>query len=477
MLDELLSSTVRSASAGYAAALRGLYPVLDSARGIPIYRALAELDQSQWWSQQRIVAHAEARLQRLVQHLYQKMPDVRARFDQAGCRPEDIVRIGDLTRIPVTEKAFLRGGFERCFGQQDLPDKDRFVARTGGSTGDPLFFRLSRDARTYDRASYYRFVQWAGSRRGDSVYSVWGAPVEMKALRRLQRTLKMALLSRAFYLDAFDMKPATMDAFLDRLQRQTPRLLRGYTNALAELARHVVRTNRPISGLRGVMSTAEQVQPWQRAIIEQAFGAPLFDQYGCGEVQGVSAECELHTGLHVALEHVIVEIVDERGQQMPPGQVGRVALTGLDNYATPFLRYINGDEASLLPDPCPCGRGLPLMSPVQGRTSDMIYGLNGVGAHGEFFSHIIHELGWTEKLPITEFQVVQEDKDFLRFDIAAGSMPSDKDIQSMFARIRDYLGPMRIELRKVEHVDRGESGKRRFTRRAWNPPSEGATTA
>jgi len=113
----------------------------------------------------------------------------------------------------------------------------------------------------------------------------------------------------------------------------------------------------------------------------------------------------------------------------------------------------------------------PLMSPVQGRTADMIYGVNGQRAHGEFFTHLIHEVGWTEGLPIAEFQVVQAARDTLRFDLAAARMPPPIESRGHEADPglpRSDAG--RVPSRRPRRP--GRSGKRRFTLRLWNPDEE-----
>ena len=461
-------------SSWYGTLLRNaLLPAGDTLRGVPLGSAVAELEKTQWWSHAELVELANRKLRALVRHCYGRMPAIRDLMREHGLSPGDIRTIDDLPRLPLMTKDFLRSVFPARILDPRLPRRDRFVHRTGGSTGEPMFFYLSRRARATDRAGFYRHLRWVGSERGERIFSVWGNPVVASRTSRLARALKLKLITRNHVLNAFDMTPETMAAFLELMGRRRPTVLRGYTTALVELARYALDRGCRIPELRAVLTTAEQCLPWQRELLQRAFGASVFDEYGCGEVQGVAYECAAHSGLHIALEHAIVEIVDEGGNPMPPGEVGRVALTGLDNLAMPFVRYVNGDEAALLPKHCPCGRGLPLMSPVQGRTADMIYGVNGQRAHGEFFTHLIHEVGWTERLPITEFQVVQAARDTLRFDLAAARMPPATEVQKVTQRIQDYLGPMRVEFRHVDHVDRGRSGKRRFTLRLWNP-DEGA---
>jgi len=237
-----------------------------------------------------------------------------------------------------------------------------------------------------DRASYYRFLEWCGCRRGDLIFSVWGELVVAKERARFLRALKLWGVTRQFGLDAFNMNPQTMTAFMALMHKNRPSVLRGYTSALVELARFVRDQNLEPPVLKALTTTAEQVLPEQRRLLEDVFRAPLLDQYGCGEVMGVAYECRERSGLHIAEEHCIVEVVDDDGNPLAPGEPGKLALTNLDNEATPFIRYVNGDEAALMEEHCPCGRELPLMTRVTGRTSDVIFGINGNRAHGEYFT-------------------------------------------------------------------------------------------
>jgi phenylacetate-CoA ligase len=447
-----------------------VFPIGDWLRDVPIGREHQKMMQSQWYTREQLNALAEQKLRKLLQHCYNRMPAFHARMEECGVTPADVCTVTDLAKVPTTDKDFIRRHFASKF-DPSMSTCDRFVAHTGGSTGEPLSFYLSHTARATDRASFYRCVEWAGGARGTPFFTVWGALVLAPPLQRWMRSVKERVITRNMVLDAFTMTPERMDVFLKTLRQQKRALLRGYTSALVDLARYAEATQQTLHNLTGIITTAEPLHPWQRQLFERAFGAPVFDQYGCGEVGGVAYECSLHTGLHIAIEHVIVEILDEHDQPCKPGVTGRVVLTALDNHATPFVRYVNGDEAMLLPDSCPCGRGLPLMSAIQGRTSDMIYGVNGNHAHGEFFSHILYESKWTERLVVRQFQVIQVDRDLLRFELAAEKRPDQADIMRVMQRIHDYLGPMRIEFCQVESVDRGQSGKRRFTLRQWQGAS------
>lgn len=454
----------------YTRFLRGVaLPLGDWMRGVPIGQAMRVLNEAQWWPAEKVKAYQAEKLRRLVRSSFENIAYVRDMMQGRGLKPEDIQSADDLVKLPLLTKQIIRENYPERITHRGIPESKLFTMRTGGSTGEPVFFKLSRATRAWDRASYYRYVQWCGSDRAEVMMTVWGQLVVADRHSRLVWYLKRRFITREFLLDAFTMTPATMRQFADLMHRLRPAVLRGYTSALVDFGRFVEQERIAVPPLKALSTTAEQILPEQREFLERVFSARLFDQYGCAEVGGAAYECESHSGLHVAAEHCIIEIVDEDGRPMPPGVPGMVALTNLDNEATPFIRYLNGDMAATIAGPCPCGRGLPLMSSVTGRTSDMIYGVNGTRAHGEFFTHLLNELGLTEGLPVREFQVVQTHKDRLQFKVVSDRPASEQERQQVVRRIRDYLGDMVVEYEQVERIDRTGSGKRRFTLRLWNP--------
>jgi len=454
----------------YGGILRGvILPIGDWVRGVPIGQVLDFLETSQWWTPAELRKLQNRKLAELVRTAYETTGYYRRMMDAARLKPSDFLTVDDLAKLPLLTKKVIRDQYPAELINRTIPKRHLVTHRTGGSTGEPLFFSISRQGRAFDRASYYRFLRWCGGGRGETLFTVWGQLVVAESRFRFVDVLKRRLITRSRSMDAFRMTPETMTEFMSELTRKRATILRGYTSALVELSRFVEGRGCACPDLKAVATTAEQVLPEQRRLMERVFGVPVFDQYGCGETGGIAYECPQHSGLHIAAEHCIVEIVDDEGNPLPPGRTGRVALTNLDNEATPFIRYLNGDEAALLTESCPCGRGLPLMSSVAGRTSDMIHGVNGNRAHGEFFTHLVHELGWTERLGVREFQVVQTHKDRLRFRVVSASPPSKEEWARLTRQIKDYLGEMDVDCQEVEKIDRSRSGKLRFTVREWDP--------
>ena len=101
---------------------------------------------------------------------------------------------------------------------------------------------------------------------------------------------------------------------------------------------------------RSVVVGAEKLHDFQRVTIERVFRAPVFETYGCREFMLIGAECEHHNGLHLTMENLHVELVDDAGAPVAPGVEGNVIVTDLTNLGMPFVRYATGDRAVASPD-------------------------------------------------------------------------------------------------------------------------------
>jgi phenylacetate-CoA ligase len=149
----------------------------------------------------------------------------------------------------------------------------------------------------------------------------------------------------------------------------------GYTSHLATIADELMRRDlRLTRSLRAVVTIGETLSPARRCLIEEYFRAPIINRYGLRELGAWSAQnCpDAPEQFHVNTELVVWEIVHEDGTPAPPGEVGRVVLTDLHNYVMPFIRYDTGDLAVASRSGCACGRGFPLVGPIEGRSAEQL---------------------------------------------------------------------------------------------------------
>jgi phenylacetate-CoA ligase len=208
-----------------------------------------------------------------------------------------------------------------------------------------------------------------------------------------------------------------------------------------------------------IIGAAEALHPFQREVIERAFGAPAFNTYGCREFMLIASECEHRDGLHVNADHLVVETLDTHGQPIHKGS-GEIAITDLFNYGMPFIRYVNGDMATHASGkPCPCGRGLPMLASVDGRKLDAIRTPAGHVLPGEFFPHMLKDVPG-----LTRFQLVQRRLDRLDLSIVRGEAFNDQSLDYIRHEVAKVLGESaELHCHFVDDIPLTRSGKLRVT--------------
>jgi len=248
-------------------------------------------------------------------------------------------------------------------------------------------------------------------------------------------------------VSSFDLSPENIERIVHTYNRQQPWVVIGYANAIFEFARYAKKAGLSLHRPSGVVSSAEKLFDYQRSLIEEVFGAPVYDRYGCREVMLIGAECDRHNGLHVTAEHLYVEVVRD-GTPCGPGEMGEILLTDLHNYGMPLIRYKVGDVGSWKEGTCPCGRGLPLLNVVEGRTLDLIRTPSGRVIAGEFFPHLFKDFA-----SIRRFQVVQEEIDALQIRLSLDAPVPSEQQQLLMETLAETLGrEMRIQWEIGEEV-------------------------
>jgi phenylacetate-CoA ligase len=264
------------------------------------------------------------------------------------------------------------------------------------------------------------------------------------------------LILRKKMVSAFDMSEASLAAVVDAMARYEPRLVVGYATPLYHLARYALAHGRDLPAVRGVVTTAERLFAHQREVIERAFGAKVFDRYGCRELMLIASECDHHEGKHINSENVFVEIYSG-DRPSARGQPGEVLLTDLVNRSMPLIRYKNGDIATHAEKACACGRGLPMLASVEGRVLDMIIGPDGHALAGEFFPHL-----FKDHPEIDRYQIHQASDHAITVKLVAGRGFTAALPSLITKKLRELLGPRTtIAVEVVPSIPLTQGGKHR----------------
>jgi phenylacetate-CoA ligase len=412
------------------------------------------LEQTQWWASPQLAALQEQRLRALLIDAGRNVPYYAQQFRDRGFDPSAASGIESLRQLPFLTKSSIRSHLEALKHREP-----RGLTRlnTGGSSGEPLIFFVGRERVSHDVAAKWRATRWWGVDIGDPEIVVWGSPIELGAQDRLRRWRD--LLLRTQLLPAFQMSEDKLDDFVAAIRRRRPKMLFGYPSALAHIGAHARKRGIAMDdlGIRVAFVTSERLYDAQRQAIEQVFGCRVANGYGGRDAGFIAHECP-EGRMHVTAEDIVVELVGQDGMPVPPGQPGEVVTTHLATRDFPFIRYRTGDVAVMDPAPCPCGRGLPVIKEVQGRTTDFVVAADGTVMHGLALIYVLRDLPG-----IDSFKVVQESLDRTTVFLVVNAAFDRAARDAIVAGFRQRLGPsVHVEIEVVPQIAPERSGKFRY---------------
>lgn len=381
------------------------YPLQDFIRRTSILKTLDFLRESQYWDENRLEVYRIKKLRELIEFSSRNVPYYDSLFNRIKLRSSDIKSFSDIVKIPILTKEIARKENINLMAKY-FKIKNVKKGKTGGTTGTPLFLLKDTRNRSITWASYYRWYEWMGVEYGDRTATLWGTSSVLS--QSIQTNVVKSItnfLHNHLEINAFQMSEKDMHYIYESLIKFQPLILKGYLSALLKLA-DFIETNK-LDGLKPqlISTTSESLLPNHRSYLKKVFNAGVFDQYGCGELSAISYECSQHSGLHINEEHIILEVLDQDSKPVI-GKTGRVVGTDLDNYVMPFIRYENGDGATISDRKCPCGINQTLMTSIEGRTADTLILRNGSYVHGVFLTDIFYELGIFANR-IERFQAIQ----------------------------------------------------------------------
>ena len=441
-----------------------LFPLHELLKGHDTLRIRRFLERSQWWTAERLELHQVERLRSLLVRAGKRVPYYSRLFGELRFDPEAIGSLQDLERLPFLTKDAIRKNLE------DLKAKGARLSlyNTGGSTGEPLQFFIGKDRVSHDVAAKWRATRWFRVDIGDPEIVVWGSPIELGAQDRI-RELRDRVL-RTQLLPAFEMSEKRLDEFVDRICKVRPKMIFGYPSALSLIAGHASARGRDLrsAGVEVAFVTAEQLFEHQKIAIAEAFGCAVANGYGGRDLGFVAHECP-DGGLHVTAEDILVEIVDDEGTVLPKGEKGEIVVTHLASGDFPFVRYRTGDTGTLSEWLCPCGRGLPILEAVHGRTTDFIVAEDGTVMHALAVIYAVRDVPG-----VKNFKVVQEDRSHIRVFLIPENGFSQEAEDKIRARLAARLGKgVRISMERVDEIPRSASGKHRYVESRVPVPSSG----
>jgi phenylacetate-CoA ligase len=442
--------------------LRGIeFPAIPDGHAATQLALQYQLESSQWWSPEKLQSHQFAQLRIVLVHAVASVPYYQRLFGSRGLDIPERITPEFFGRIPVsTRKAIQDAGSDLESTALPADHGAAEFSNTSGSTGRPVRFARTaltkalwlsfalRDHLWYDRdfSGKLGAIRWFPRGTAEAPdggrESSWGVIVAPVFATGPSVTLNVV---------------ATPEQQVDWLQREQLDYLVSFPSNLLALVRFAREKGIALPPLRQVRTIGESLSDAARDEIAAAWQCTVVDIYTCEEAGYLALQCPESGDYHVQAENVILEIVDERGQPCPPGQVGQVLITTLNNFATPLIRYELGDMAEF-GAPCSCGRGLPLIRRIHGRKRSRLRLPSGesvfpyLGEHGA----IQRATG----VALKQFQCVQHSLEEVEVKLVMERPLDDAQQAAVIALTQRNLGyPFRVRLSFPAEIPRGPTGK------------------
>jgi len=423
-----------------------------------ITRHLRFLQDSQWWSEDDLREYQNERLRALVRHAYDNVAYYRSVFDERKLRPQDVRTVHDLRKLPILRKEDIRRSFPDRIVAPTYPT-DRVIPHTSsGSTGEPLQYRVSNDAYSFNIACNLRGWYWMGYRLGDRF-------VKISQYARPRGKRLQDWILRTGYVSSAELTDEAFRRIVDQIRAHRPKVLRCYPDPLFLLARYMEEHGIEAPGVDVVTTTGSVLLPQVRALVERQFDCPVFDSYRC-EGGANAFESPTHDCYVSSMEYGVTEILDSDGDEVGEGSVGRLVTTDLHNYAMPFIRYDSQDVVTKHRGKSKCGRQHLALTKIDGRSSDIL-----VTPTGQYLI-VIHFVDYFDQFDsIDRFQVRQVAADELVFLLKVNDRFDSRTEREIVRYWREYTrSDMSIEIERVAEIQTGPSGKRRFLVRSKDVP-------
>lgn len=414
-------------------------------------RTLQAISARDKWLPEQFIQYQNQQLRQLIQLAAKNIPYYRKTFAERNIDPCDIKDTKDLVRLPILEKKIARQSPDSLIDETRKEEK-LIIGNTSGTTGTALI--LSRDLKA--NSAHYAFLdaRWralGSMTRGKNRSVSIGGHLVAAPDRTKPPFWVFNRRWNQLYMSSYHLSSEYLYYYVDQLRKFKADYIEGYPSSVYAIAKYIVDNDLEPVPFKACFTTAETLFNYHRDTIKKAFGCKTHNQYGCGEQVIFAAECE-HGSMHLSPEVAIVEVVDENDQPVAPGQMGQLICTSLINRVQPFIRYRVGDIGALSDKLCSCGRSLPVLSCIEGRTDAVLITRDGrkIGRLDPVFK---------DAESIIEAQVVQNDYDKFIIRIVPADDYTDAHGKNIINNLSYRVGKADIRIEIVDKIERTSSGK------------------
>lgn len=430
-----------------------------------ISQTYLKLQKSQWLSTQELCNLQQERLKKLLIHAKTFVPYYQSKINNFY---EESAINDTLIRLPILSRELLQENMMNlCDERTGIRHKS--CVKSSGTTGMAVQVFLDKDSIDYSRSLRKRGdYEWTNvSFNSKRVFLTTRRSIKKYSLQRLGEIIRRNWRLNIFnhetctYLNGIDLEPV-----INKLIRFNPAVITGNASGIHRIAEFCIENKLKPLNLEAVISISEVLSERTKQMAERAFGCRIYNQYGSSEFGTIAAECP-NGKLHINAERFIVEILKD-GLPVPDGEEGEIVITDLINHGFPLIRYATGDIGIIGTTPCSCGRKLPVIEKILGRTIDYIPTPSGEKVYANYIDHLIYK--HFSNREIKQAQLLQTALNHLVIRIVPGpKYQSDFDGKIINVVKRAfYNGEMDLSLDFSNQILISKTGKFQFYHRCFN---------
>lgn len=408
---------------------------------------LKQFKEREQFSEAQWNTYLATELTRLLVHCFDRVPYYQQKFSEAGITRNMLATFSpeDLRRLPILTKAELRTHGTSTLLATSCERGGEFFS-SSGSTGTPTQILFSHAMhQRWSAAFEARIRHWAGVDCHTPRGMIGGRRVVPEGVSHAP-FYRYNWFENQTYFSAYHISASTVADYVAGITRHGVQYMTGYAMSNFFLARFIEEQGLPVPVLKAVITSSEKLTPEMRETFQRVYKCKAYDSWSGVEACGLISECEVGN-LHISPDAGIIELLDEAGQPVKPGETGEVYCTGLLNYDQPLIRYQIGDRMRLGKQSCSCGRHLPVIDEIVGRVEDTVIGPDGrevVRFHGIFVG----------LKSVVEAQVIQWERDRFEIKVVADQDIHGEEIKVITDRMASQLGAIRLNIVRVSDIPR-----------------------
>ena len=436
---------------GKAAAGSGgiAWPALQATQEAYALALQFQFEETQWWSEEKLLAHQLRQIQSLIDHAARHVPFYRDRLRSCAGLAPGALTLEQFREIPLLTRSDIQDAGRDLHAKALPPGHGTpSPSKTSGSTSQPTEFLSTVMTSMMLIALTMRGHIWHQRDLSQKNVSL-RPPRPNLPLDEIIRWAPTPYTGPGLVIDM----SLPIDEMFDRIAAEDPVYLQSHPYVVLGLIQRGEEIGARFEKLREVRTYGETLDPWVRERCEAVWGVPIHDNYSAEEFGTIAHQCPVTTNLHVQAENVLVEVLDANDRPCRRGDVGRVVATSLNNFATPFIRADIGD-VTILGAPCQCGRGLPVLERVLGKSRNFI-----VRPTGErVFPTLSREI--SAIAPVRQFQCVQTTLEMIEMKLVVTRPLTPDEGRALKDAVHHSFGyPFEVSIAYVDDIPRDPSGK------------------